>query len=501
MTDTLSSFKGMNESSSQQYKSVIKTTALFGGVQGVSAILSLIRNKAIALLLGIEGVGLISLLSTSLQLIQSFTSLGVDRSGVREIAAQECAEKEEQTATVVRFWTLILGLLGGIIMFFVAPLMSQLFFGNSSYTFALRLLSVALFFETITKGNLALFQGKRMMSHLAKSSLWGAVGGLVVSLPLYALFGFEAIAPSMVISAVVAWGVTRYYLGNKELTVTTLTTQQRFDAGKPLIRLGVAFTLSSISGILSAYLFSLYLTRQAGLEELGLYQAGYNLVMRYVGLLFAAMATDYYPQLTRIATNRSSVNRLLNRQSEIALLLFLPIALLFILFIEPIILILLSDQFLPILPFVLCSILGIVVKVLSWAMGFVILAKGLSRLFWITELISAILFLVGNIVGYSNYGITGIGISYVVVYSIYLLILTLYLQRYYAIGFSNTTLRLFALILLLVLSAIAVVLLTNGSLRYATTGLLLLFSLGYTWRELDKRIAIKTMIQNKFRKR
>lgn len=490
----------MKETKLENYRSVVKTTALFGGVQGVSAILSLFRNKAIALLLGVEGVGIISLLTTSLQLIQSITSLGVDRSGVREIAAQANEEGELRTASVIRLWSLILGLFGAALMLVVAPSLSQVLFGNDDYTLPFRLLSIALLFETLSKGNLALFQGRRMLVQLAKSTLWGAFGGLLLSLPLYLLYGIEAIAPSMVLSSIVAWVVSRYYLNGLPTLAASIRFNQRLAEGRPLIRLGVAFTLSSASALLSAYLFSLYMTRQAGVEELGLYQAGYNMVMRYVGLLFAAMATDYYPQLTQKAIDSSAIKALMNRQSEIALLLLLPVALLFILFAEPIILILLSKEFLPTLPFVQWSLLGIVVKVLSWAIGFVILAKGLSRLFWVTELISALLFLGGNILGYNLMGLEGIGISYVVAYTIYLLILTIYMKRNYSIAFALTTYKLFGVLILLVSTAIVIIKFTEGWPRYGLSVVLLSLSFHYAWRELNRRVGIKEMIQIKFRK-
>ena len=40
----------------KEYRSIVKTTALFGGVQAFQVLLTLVRTKVVALLLGVDGV-------------------------------------------------------------------------------------------------------------------------------------------------------------------------------------------------------------------------------------------------------------------------------------------------------------------------------------------------------------------------------------------------------------------------------------------------------------
>jgi len=488
----------MSSSRERMYRSVVKSTAIFGSVQLLSAIISLVKNKFVAILLGIEGVGIISLFITSLQLVQSITSFGIDKSGVREIAAQSTTESQSRVVSSLRWSIIVVAIFGAITLLVMAPWMSQIMFNSREYTLPFRLLSIALLFDTLSKGNLAIFQGRRMLTQLARVSLIGSFAGLIISIPLFYLFGIDSIAASMVGSSFIFWLATLLVRQKEENT--HLPLKDRLNDSKPLVKLGIAFTLSSTSVLLSSYIFSIYMTRQACVHEFGLYQGGYNIVMRYVGMLFAAMATDYYPQLTTISNNIVSVNKLLNRQSEIALLILLPIAILFILLVEPIIITLLSADFLPIVPFTIWSLLGVVVKVLSWALGFVILAKGLSRLFWVSELISALLFLAGNIVGYSYHGLEGIAISYVIVYIIYLLFLIIYMNRRYGVKINRTTTKIFLLVTAFVSSMIATTLLLDGVTRYIVSTPIVLLALAYSWRELESRIAIRQLIKNKLRR-
>jgi ABC-type methionine transport system permease subunit len=52
----------MKENHSDSYDHVLKYTGLFGGVQGLVTLIGLVRNKAMALLLGTGGMGLNALL-------------------------------------------------------------------------------------------------------------------------------------------------------------------------------------------------------------------------------------------------------------------------------------------------------------------------------------------------------------------------------------------------------------------------------------------------------
>ena len=58
----------------KEYRSIVKTTALFGGVQAFQVLLTLVRTKVVALLLGVDGVGLLGLLNRIVRHTNSFVS-------------------------------------------------------------------------------------------------------------------------------------------------------------------------------------------------------------------------------------------------------------------------------------------------------------------------------------------------------------------------------------------------------------------------------------------
>ena len=71
----------------KSYRSLIKSTSIFGGVQFFKIIIAIVKSKIIALLLGPTGLGVLGLFNTTIGLITSITNFGLSTSAVKDIAA------------------------------------------------------------------------------------------------------------------------------------------------------------------------------------------------------------------------------------------------------------------------------------------------------------------------------------------------------------------------------------------------------------------------------
>ena len=154
--------------STNSYKAVFKTTMLFGFVQLLTVIVSVIRTKFVALWLGASGYGIISLFNTAINLIFSISNLGFQSSVVRDVAYYNSLDKillERYLKAILR-WLYILGLLGTLLMIILSPLLSFYLFGSYDYTFPLCLLSVVLFLNTLYNGYYSILQGLRKVTNL-----------------------------------------------------------------------------------------------------------------------------------------------------------------------------------------------------------------------------------------------------------------------------------------------------------------------------------------------
>ena len=97
----------------------------------------------------------------------------------------------------------------------------------------------------------------------------------------------------------------------------------------------------------------------------------------YVGMVFTAIGTDYFPRLSAVIHNEIEWRTIVNQHAELVLII-LAIVLVFLVLTAPILIrILLSSEFLaPARNFIIISALAIPLKGFVWVLGFIFLAQG-----------------------------------------------------------------------------------------------------------------------------
>src|SRR5215469_10681266 len=141
------------------YGQILKSSALVGGATATNVAIGIVRTKAMAILLGPAGFGLFGLYGSVANLTQSIASMGINSSGVRQIAdatASNTAERIAKTTTVLRRTSVLLGLLGALFLVVFSRQVSTLTFGTSQPAAAISLLSLAVFFQVVSAGQSAL---------------------------------------------------------------------------------------------------------------------------------------------------------------------------------------------------------------------------------------------------------------------------------------------------------------------------------------------------------
>jgi PST family polysaccharide transporter len=201
------------------------------------------------------------------------------------------------------------------------------------------------------------------------------------------------------------------------------------------------------------------------------------------------MGADYYPRLTGVIQDREAATRLVNEQSEIALLLSAPVFIAMIGLTPWVIRLLYSPAFLPAVEVLRWQILGDVLKVAGWPLGFVTLAAGAGRTFFWLE--SGLILLLGGLIAAfcARFGLQVTGMAFLACYALYLPVVYRLAARRIGFSWRPQVIRLLLVILALcvlvaLLSArywwggLVSVGLALGFAAYALTRLALMSDLG-----------------------
>ena len=254
---------------------------MFGGVQGLILLASLVRNKFMAVLLGTGGMGLASLLVSIQNFASQCTNLGISQGAIPRLS--ECyergdVEKLDYYIRVIRLWSLLAAVLGFLFCIIISPFIDEFSFTWGNHTLHFAMMGIAVSMAAISGGEMAIMKATRRLGAIAKVLVFSALAGVVASVPLYYFLFHSGIVPAIVLTAIATMLVTIAYSWRCYPFHFAFSRQMLGD-GFGMIRLGIAFVLAAAVGSCTEMLIRSYLNVEGGLAEVGLYNVGYMITM------------------------------------------------------------------------------------------------------------------------------------------------------------------------------------------------------------------------------
>jgi O-antigen/teichoic acid export membrane protein len=496
----------MRPEKSASYLSMIKGTAIFGGVQVFQILITILRGKLVALMLGPSGSGLAAIFLSTANIITQFSGFGLNFSAVRDISqAHESGDLGRITRIikVFRRWVWVTGILGALICLAFARQLSTFSFGSTDYTWSFILLSVSFLFNALASGEITLLQGTRRLQSIAKASVIGSFLGLIFAMPLYSYLNLKGIIPGIVLASLTTFIINRHYSKKIPLEKSFITLSETFTEGRQMAKLGLALMSAQVIGTVATYLVNIFISQRGGITDVGLFQSGIMITNYSLGLIFTSMGMDYFPKLSAVSNDVERLTGMVNQQCVLVTLIMTPLLIILIVFAPLLIRILLSEQFLAAIPLVQWIALGMILKGTSYALGYISFAKGDKKtFFWLEGVYGNCQTLVLNITGYTIWGIRGLGISFLAGYLLYLFVLTAVVYKKYQFRFSREFHFIYGIQVLFCVLAFGIAHAFSDPLYSYASGLLLLaLAVSYSFFELDKRMDIRKMIREKLKKK
>lgn len=173
----------------KHYKTLFKATSLFGLVEVLRLLLKIITNWAASNFLGTKGFGLVGLIENTVQLISSFSSLGINFTGVREIAANKTNDIEfYKTIKAVSQFSLFTGILSAIISIIFASRLSLETFKTTEYFYWFIALSVYFVATSYTQSKIIYLEGSQNFKKLVNVNIIVKVLNSIIVLAAYYFF-------------------------------------------------------------------------------------------------------------------------------------------------------------------------------------------------------------------------------------------------------------------------------------------------------------------------
>lgn len=475
----------------KSYDHVLKYTGVFGGVQVLKMLASMVRNKLTAAFLGGNGMGLITIYNSIVEFVVSSSNLGVPLNATRqssELLEQGDEGRIRHFVMVVRTWVLLTAIIAVVLCSLLSPVVSYILFDQEfgHWPQVMTMIPVAVCF-LVAEGECAVLKGLRHVRQVAVVESVIALATLLLTVPFYYLMGLRGVVVGLICSGLASL-ISHFWFSLRIAPYRVrLFDLKVLREGLPMVTKGIPYVLAGFTTALLGMAIPAFIMMSGTQADVGYYRMGYALMVGYAGMVFMALEADYYPRLSSANGNLERFNSTINQQIDVCVLIITPFLIPFIVLIPWIIRLLFTNEFLVAEEMTVCATFYTFLRAIMLPVSYSSLAKGDSLVFLLMEIASNLVmgFLFWWL--YGHWGLTGAGVA-LSLWALYDLVCVLLVYgKLYGCRVTGPTWRLCAVQTVCLSAAVLCCLQGNLWVRYGVGACLFVVSLVYSVRLLSRR--------------
>lgn len=385
----------------------LKKRSVKGGVSTLFAQLfsfgtNMVSTAVMARLVSPEGFGVVAMVTAITGFVVIFKDLGFSSAVI-----QNKFVTQKQISTL--FWLNILfSLLIALIILALAPVMVS-FYGEPRLFNITLAFAFSIFFSGFSLQHNALMKRQMRFSQLSNVRMLNAAASVLIGVAL-AWMGFDYWA---LVGATIAQTVLNVI---QLWTVCNWRPNFVFDVARVrhLLRFGAGITGFDLVNYFSRNMDNVLIGRFIGATALGLYSKSYQLLMLPITQLRGPLTTVALPALSTLQQDTKKYAEFYRRYVFILAFFSMPLVAYLAVFSEEVILLVLGKDWIEVAYIFQLLAFASFIQPVAGSTGLVMITTGQTRRYFAWGVISAIVTVLGYLIGI-NWGIQGVAVSYIVV--------------------------------------------------------------------------------------
>ena len=409
---------------------LIKTSVLTGVSTVIKLITAFVINKVISVYVGPSGLAIIGQLQNFNSIVMSFAN-GAINSGVVKYTAEhrEDIEKKSRFFSTAIVITLVCSVLAGVVLALFSSYFSELILKSSEYTSVFVVFGFTVILFSLNTLLMAILNGQKEIKKYVLVNIAGSLFSLVFTSFLIMQLNLLGALYALVVNQSVIFFVTLTFV--LKASWFKLEYFKKGADKQSLIKLGKYAAMAITSALtvpVSHLIIRNYIGENLSWDDAGYWQGIWYISTMYLMLVTTSLSVYYLPRLSEIQDNQELKKEILSGY-KIILPIVSVVALSIFLLREYVILIAFTEKFMPMIDLFAWQLIGDVIKIASWLLGYLMLAKAMTRIFIYTEISFSVLFVLLSIVFVDTFGLVGITYAFSLNYFLYLIMMILIFRK------------------------------------------------------------------------
>ena len=397
---------------------------------GVKMLTLLSLNKILAIYVGPAGYAALGQFQNAVQMISTVAS-GAINTGVTKFTAEYQEDEVKQRALWQTAGTiaLVTSVALSVFMFAFRTDLAEWFLDDVKLAPVFGWFAATLVLFVFNTLLMAILNGKKEIHRYVLANIAGSIFALFVTGAMVMQWGLIGALVGFAVYQSLTFFVTlALCIQTPWFRLSHLVGRMDKAVAKKLAKY-TAMALTSATAVpLSHILIRNYLSQTLGWEDAGYWEAMWRLSGAYLMLVTTTLSVYYLPRLSELKTVAE-----LRREIIAGYRVILPVAgvcaLMMYTFSHFIIETLFSPSFLPMKEMFLWHLIGDILKIASWLMGFVLIAKTMMGLYVISEVFFSLLFYLLTVQIVDLLGLEGAALAHACVYILHLIFMYIALKR------------------------------------------------------------------------
>ena len=409
---------------------LIRTSLLTLISTSVKIVSGVFINKAVAYYAGPSGMALIGQFQNFSQLALTLAQ-GAINTGVTKFVAEY---RENNDLLIILISTaykisILSSVLVSLFMLIWSTDLSYYFFHSYTHKYVFQIYGITIFFFVLNNLLLSIINGLKEIDTLVKINILQSIYSLILTTYLIYCYGLSgaliaSVTNQSVIFLLVIWMLRRHLIINFKYFNSKFNKVQ----AKKLAKFGLMTLTSAITVPLSHLIIRNYIITSMGWESAGYWQAIWYVSNTYLMVVTTTLGVYYLPRLSELNDKNEIRSEILQGYKIIMPIVIISSTVVFILK-DYIIRLLFTENFNTVHDLFFWQLIGDVIKIAAWLISYLMLAKSMTKIFIITEIIFNINFIFISIFMLKQFGLIGVTYSFALNYLIYFITVILLTRR------------------------------------------------------------------------
>lgn len=391
----------------------------------------LVINKAVSVYIGPAGLAVIGQFQNFSQVVL-IAAQGAINSGVVKYTAEYGRESPKIPylfSTALRI-SLVASISVGLLLILFSSFFSSRILDSVNYNFIFIIFGFTIILFVLNGLLLSIINGLKEIRSYIKINIIQSLYSLIFTSLLIYFFSLKGALVALATNQSIIFFITLFMIRKHEIIKwKSFTSVFDKEISKKLFAFSAMAITSAIMVPTSQFIIRDYIATTQGMEQAGYWQGIWYISTTYLMIVTTALGTYYLPRLSEI-TDKQELRKEILQGYKILLPIVITCGLLIYLLRDFIIHLLFSEDFTPMKPLFTWQIIGDVFKIASWLLAYLMLARSMTKIFIISELIFSSLLMIFSYIFINYNGVIGATYAYCLNYSIYLLFVILFLKKH-----------------------------------------------------------------------